>query len=75
MLSIFVLLLAATGMVRLALSWLILKRFGWWLGVPQSLAGALVILMSLPDWISPIPNPFPLSVTLGVLLPDLLSRR
>lgn len=75
MLSTFVLLMAATGVIRLALSWLILKRFGWWLGVPQSLAGVLVILASLPDWVNPIPNPFPLSVTLGLLLPDLLSRR
>jgi len=75
MLSTFVLLLAATGMARLVVSWLIFKRFGWWLGLPQSLAGVLILLAGLPDWISPIPNPFPFGVTLGALLPDLLARR
>ena len=75
MLSTFVLLMAATGVVRLVVSWAILKRFGWWLGLPQSLAGVLVLFAGLPDWASPVPIPVPLSVSLGALLPDLLSRR
>jgi len=75
MLSTFVLLMAATGVVRLVVSWTILKRFGWWLGMPQSFAGVFVLLAALPDWMSPLPLPVPLSVCLGAVLPDLLARR
>jgi hypothetical protein len=43
--------------------------------VPQALAGALVVLAGLPEFIKPIPFPVPLGLTIGLLLPDLLLRR
>ena len=45
------------------------------IGVPQALAGALVVLAGLPEFIKPIPFPVPLGLTIGLLLPDLLLRR
>ena len=45
------------------------------LGIPQALAGALVVLAGLPEFIKPFPFPVPLGLTLGLLLPDLLLRR
>ena len=42
---------------------------------PQVLAGALVVLAGLPEFIKPIPFPVPLGLTIGLLLPDLLLRR
>jgi hypothetical protein len=42
---------------------------------PQVLAGALVVLAGLPEFIKPFPFPVPLGLTLGLLLPDLLLRR
>ena len=42
---------------------------------PQALAGALVVLAGLPEFIKPIPFPVPLGLTIGLLLPDLLLRR
>jgi hypothetical protein len=45
------------------------------LSIPQALAGALVVLAGLPEFIKPFPFPMPLSLTLGLLLPDLLLRR
>jgi len=43
--------------------------------MPQSFAGVFVLLAALPDWMSPLPLPVPLSVCLGAVLPDLLARR
>jgi len=69
-------LLAAAGVgFRLALSWGLRRRFDLHLSVPQMLAGALLVLAGLPDWLKPLPYPFPLSITLGALLPDFLTRR
>lgn len=75
MLTTFTLLVAVGGGLRLALNWGLKRRFGLCLGVPQALAGALVVLAGLPDWLKPIPYPIPLSITLGVLLPDFFFRR
>ena len=75
MLTLFVLLAAAGGILRLVLEWQLKKRFGITIGIPQALAGALVVLAGLPDFLKPIPFPVPLGVTIGLLLPDLLVRR
>jgi len=45
------------------------------LGIPQVLAGAIVVLAGLPSILQPFPFPIPLSLTLGLLLPDLLLWR
>lgn len=75
MITLFVLLACAGGVVRLALEWQLKKHWGITLGVPQALAGALVVLAGLPEFIKPIPFPVPLGLTIGLLLPDLLLRR
>ena len=75
MLTLFMLLAAAGGILRLALAWLLKQRWGVSIGVPQALAGALVVLAGLPEFIKPIPFPVPLGLTIGLLLPDLLLRR
>jgi hypothetical protein len=63
MLTLFMLLAAAGGILRLALAWLLKQRW------------ALVVLSGLPEFIKPIPFPVPLGLTIGLLLPDLLLRR
>ena len=68
-------LLAAAGGVLLALQWGVQRRWGITIGVPQALAGAVVVLAGLPEFLRPFPFPVPLSVTIGLLLPDLLVRR
>jgi hypothetical protein len=67
--------LAGGGALRLVLQWQLRKRWDISLAVPQVLAGALVVLAGLPEFIKPFPFPVPLSLTLGLLLPDLLLRR
>ena len=74
MLTLFLLLAAAGGVFRLVLEWQLKKRYGITIGVPQALAGALVVLAGLPDFLKPIPFPVPLGITIGLLLPDLLVR-
>ena len=44
MLTLFMLLALAGGILRLALAWLLKQRWGVSIGVPQALAGALVVL-------------------------------
>ena len=61
--------------LRLVLQWQLRKRWDISLAVPQILAGALVVLAGLPSFLQPLPFPIPLSLTLGLLLPDLLLRR
>jgi hypothetical protein len=61
--------------LRLVLQWQLRNRWDISLAVPQVLAGALVVLAGLPEFITPFPFPLPLSLTLGLLLPDLLLRR
>ena len=51
MLTLFMLLAAAGGILRLALAWLLKQRWGVSIGVPQALAGALVVLAGLPEFI------------------------
>ena len=64
MLTLFMLLAAAGGILRLALAWLLKQRWGVSIGVPQALAGALVVLAGLPEFIKPIPFPVPLGISL-----------
>ena len=75
MLSLFVLLTVAGGLFWLVLEWQLKKRYGITIGIPQALAGALVVLAGLPDFLKPIPFPVPPGITIGLLLPDLLVRR
>ena len=75
MLTIVLLLTGAGGVVRLVLQWLVRKRWEITIGVPKALAGALVVLAGLPEFLRPFPFPVPLGITIGLLLPDLLVRR
>ena len=75
MFTTFTALALAGGALRLVLQWQLRKRWDILLAVPQVLAGALVVLAGLPEFIKPLPFPIPLSLTLGLLLPDLLLRR
>ena len=75
MFTTFTALALAGGGLRLVLQWQLRKRWDISLAVPQILAGALVVLAGLPEFIKPLPFPIPLSLTLGLLLPDLLLRR
>ena len=75
MFTTFTALALAGGGLRLVLEWQLKRRWGIPLAVPQILAGALVVLAGLPSMLQPFPFPVPLSITLGLLLPDLLLRR
>ena len=75
MLTLFTALALAGGALRLVLQWQLRKRWDISLAVPQILAGALVVLAGLPEFLKPFPFPVPLGLTLGLLLPDLLLRR
>lgn len=74
MFTTFTLLLAVGCGFRLALSWALRRRFNLYLSVPQALAGAVVVLAGLPDFLKPFAYPLPLSFTLGFRLPDFLFR-
>lgn len=71
----FLLLMAAGVGFRLALSWILRKRFGLDFAMPQALAVALLVLALLPTWLQPIPLPVPPGFTLGLVLLDLLLTR
>ena len=75
MFTTFTALALAGGALRRVLQWQLRKRWDISLAVPQILAGALVVLAGLPEFIKPFPFPVPLGLTLGLLLPDLLLRR
>ena len=75
MFTTFTALALAGGALRLVLQWQLRKRWDISLAVPQALAGALVVLAGLPEFLKPLPFPVPLSLILGLLLPDLLLRR
>ena len=65
----------ASGAIRLGLTYAFWKSFGWLVTLPPAVAGLLLGLAALPDLLKPIPWPLPLSMTLGLVLPDLLLRR
>ena len=69
------LLAIASGAIRLGLTYAFWKSFGWLVTLPPAVAGLLLGLAALPDLLKPIPWPLPLSMTLGLVLPDLLFRR
>ena len=75
MVTTFTALVLAGGGLRLVLQWQLKRRWDISLAVPQALAGALVVLAGLPEFLKPLPFPVPLSLILGLLLPDLLLRR
>ena len=75
MLTLFTALALSGGALRLVLQWQLKKRWGISLGIPQVLAGALVVLAGLPELIKPFASPVTLGLTLGLLLPDLLLRK
>ena len=59
MITLFVLLAVAGGLLRLVLNWQLKKHWGVSIGVSQALAGALVVLAGLPEFLKPIPYPVP----------------
>ena len=75
MFTTFTALVLAGGGLRLVLEWQLKRRWDISLAVPQALAGALVVLAGCLSSSSPCPFPVPLSLILGLLLPDLLLRR
>ena len=75
MFTTFTALVLAGGWLRLVLEWQLKRRWDISLAVPQALAGALVVLAGLPEFLKPFHFSVPLSLTLGLLLPDLLLRR
>ena len=75
MFTTFTALVLAGGGLLLVLEWQLKRRWDISLAVPQALAGALVVLAGLPEFLKPLPFPVPLGLTLGLLLPDLLLRR
>ena len=75
MFTTFTALALPGGGLPLVLEWQLKRRWGISLAVPQILAGTLVVLAGLPSILQPLPFPIPLSLTIGLLLPDLLLRR
>ena len=60
MFTTFTALAIAGGALRLVLQWQLKRRWGISLAVPQILAGALVVLAGLPEFLKPLPFPVPL---------------
>lgn len=75
MLTHFTLLCAAGAGLRLVISYGLVRFRNTRLIIPQGLAIVFLALAAMPDWFKPIPFPLPFSVTLGFVLPDLLTRR
>jgi hypothetical protein len=75
MLSSFTLLTLFGVSFRLAFSWLLITKFSLRLAIPQSLAGACLVLACLPSWLQPFAFPLPLGFVVGFLLPDVLLDR
>ena len=75
MFTTFTALALAGGALRFVLQWQLRKRWDISLAVPQILAGTLMVLAGLPSILQPFPFPVPLSLTMGLLLPNLLLRR
>lgn len=75
MISLFVLLAVAGGGIRLGLNWAVRRKFGLHLSLPPIVAMLLVLLVALPEIVSPLSIKPPLGLVLGLILPDLLLRR
>ena len=75
MITLFILLITVSGLFRFVLDWFLKKHCGVRLGIPQILASPLIILAALPAILKPIQFPIPLSITIGLLLPELVLRR
>ena len=75
MLTTFTAFAIAGGALRLVLQWQLRRRWEISLSIPSVLAGALVVLAGLPEFLKPLPFPVPLGLTLGLLLPDLIMTR
>ena len=69
------LLAIAGGALRLGLGLVLYQKTRVVLSVPQVLAGSLVVLSGLPDFLKPVPFPLPPGLVLGFLFPDLLFAR
>ena len=75
MLTLFMLLAAAGGALRVALNYAVRRKLGVAIALPPVLALAVLLLAVLPDIITPIDINLPLGLVVGLLLPDLLLRR
>ncbi|MDV7272127.1 hypothetical protein RYZ20_14620 [Thioclava sp. A2] len=75
MMTLFLLLALAGGVLRFVLTVVLRRHFGLVLAVPQVLALALLGLALLPEPLSPLPVSLPLGLMLGLFLPDLLFGR
>ena len=75
MISLFVLRAVAGGGIRLGLNWAVRRKFGLHLSLPPIVAMLLVLLVALPEIVSPLSIKPPLGLVLGLILPDLLLRR
>jgi hypothetical protein len=71
----FTLLVLSGGAIRLGFGLILFRTSGWYLTMPHLLAAGVLVLAGLPDFIKPVPYPFPVSLTLGFLLPDLILGR
>jgi hypothetical protein len=74
MLTTSTLLALAGGAIRVGLTYALWRRFGWLVTLPPVVAGLIVVVALLPGMLQPFPWPLPVSVTVGLLLPDLLLR-
>jgi hypothetical protein len=72
MFTSFTLLVLSGGAIRLGFGLVLLRKSGWYLTMPHLLAASVLVLAALPDFIKPVPYPFPFSLTLGFLLSDLV---
>ena len=63
------------GALRLVLEWYLKKCWSILLALPQTLAGAMVVLAGLPNFLKPIPFSIPVWFTIGLLLSYLFLRR
>lgn len=70
----FWLLALAGGLLRAGINYWLHKHHYWRFTLPSVLAASLIVLAGLPDLLKPITFPFPLSLTLGFLIPDLVLR-
>ena len=75
MMTTFMLLALAGGVLRVALNYAVRRKLGVAIGLPPLLALVVLLLAVLPDIITPIDINLPLGLVVGLLLPDLVFRR